>query len=130
MARGRDASQARKGAVAALGKGLSRRARSRCELCEGDQDPRVIEVPPTEDEPSEDAALLACALCRDDIDGKKLGDLGRLRFLETAIWSEVPPVQVVAVRLLRRVAEHEDWARETLDGLWLDEDMAARVDAT
>ncbi|TNF29369.1 MAG: phnA protein [Deltaproteobacteria bacterium] len=130
MARGRDAHQARLGAVAALGKNLSRRASSRCELCEGDEDLRVMEVPPVDEDPDEDAAILACRLCREDIDSKKLYDLARLRFLETAMWSETAPAQVAAVRLLRRVAEREDWAREALDGLWLDEDMQARVDAT
>lgn len=130
MARGRDAHHARVHAVAALGKTLSRRAHSRCELCEGDGDLRIIEVEPVEEDPAEDAAILACVLCRDDIDAKKLRDFGRLRFLETAMWSETPPAQIAAVRLLRRVAEHEDWAREALDGLWLNDEMQAKVDAS
>lgn len=130
MARGRDAHKARLKAVAALGKTISRRARSRCELCDGDADLRVFEVPPVEEEPSDEAAVLACVLCRDDIEAKKLRDFGRLRFLETAIWSETAPAQIAAVRLLRRVAEHEAWARDALDGLWLDDEMTARVDAT
>ena len=64
------------------------------------------------------------------MDGKRLGDLERLRCLETAIWSEVAPVQIAAVRLLRRVAAEADWAQRALDGHWLDDEMAARVEAS
>ena len=129
MSKARDAHHARRAAVAALGKSISRRASSRCELCDGSIDLRVQEVPPVQEDPHEDAAILACQLCREDLDGKRLGDLERLRCLETAIWSEVAPVQVAAVRLLRRVALEVDWAERALDGLWLDEDMTARIDA-
>ena len=130
MSKARDAHHARRAAVAALGKSISRRASSRCELCDGNQDLRVHEVPPAEDIPHEDAAILACELCRHDMDGKRLGDLERLRCLETAIWSEVAPVQIAAVRLLRRVAAEVDWAQRVLDGHWLDDEMAARVEAS
>ena len=60
MSKARDAHHARRAAVAALGKSISRRASSRCELCDGNQDLRVHEVPPAEDIPHEDAAILAC----------------------------------------------------------------------
>lgn len=129
MARGRDAHQARLSAVAALGKNLSRRAGSRCELCEGSDDLRVHEVPPVEEDPDEAAAILACAPCRDDMTAKRLRDFDRLRFLETAMWSETPPVQVAAVRLLHRLSSEVDWARDALDGLWLDEAIQERVAA-
>ena len=123
MARGRDAHQAHLAAVAALGKNLSRRAGSRCELCAGDADLRVFEVPPSE-EPDEDAAILACGGLPRGHRGQEAPRPGAAcASLETAMWSEVAPAQIAAVRLLRRVAEHEDWAREALDGLWLDEEM-------
>jgi protein PhnA len=35
------------------------------------------------------------------------------------MWSEQPEVQVMAVRMLRRLSEH-DWARDLLDQLYLD----------
>jgi hypothetical protein len=36
-------------------------------------------------------------------------------------------VQVMAVRLLRRQAASQDWAREALDGLFLDETTESLV---
>jgi protein PhnA len=35
------------------------------------------------------------------------------------MWSEQPEVQVMAVRMLRRLSDH-DWARDLLDQLYLD----------
>lgn len=94
-------------------------------------DLRVIEIAPTGDHPSEEAAILACADCRELIDGKpkKLPPSDTLRFLETAVWSEVTPAQIAAVRLARRLAsESVSWAVDLLDGLWLDDEVAALVE--
>lgn len=126
MARGKDAHEARAQAVSALGKALSRRAGSACELC-GDRDGcRPVEVEPLPEEPDVDDAVLLCARCRDALEARRLpGDPADYRFLEGPVWSEVLPVQVTAVRLLRRV--DADWARETLDGLWLSEEATARL---
>jgi len=121
MANRRDRHQAHQAAVAALGKGLSRRARSLCELCGERASLAVTEVPGGPEEPDEEWALLLCERCR------TLGDQPpqTLRFLETAMWSEVAPVQVTAVRALR--ALDVAWATEALDGLWLDEAMQERI---
>lgn len=127
MARGKDLHDAHQAAVASLGRGLSRRARSRCELCGESGSLHVLEVPPTGEEPSEDAAILACARCHPLLTDKRLR-ADELRFLETAVWSEILPVQVLAVTLLRRLAAGEVvWARDTLDGLWLSDEVAERV---
>lgn len=127
MARGRQQRDAKAAALAALGKDLSRRAGSACELCGGKDEPRPHRVPPPQ-EASLDTAILACASCREQLDGGRLLDPEDLRFLATVIWSEVPPVQVAAVRLLRRVmALDVDWAVEANDGLWLDEEMEERI---
>ncbi len=116
MARGKDAHDARIHAVAALGKALSRRAGSRCELCEAGSGLRPVEVPPLPEEPDLDAALLLCERCRDLIDAKRLpADTHDLRFLAAAIWSDLPPVQTTAERLLRRLAPDTPWAAEALD---------------
>lgn len=127
MARGHDLHQARKAAVAALGRHLTRRSGSVCELCGGGADLRPVEVEPVGDEPGLDRAMLACGRCRELAGLKKLErDATELRFLETAVWAEVLPVQLSAIRLVRRLAAAEvGWARECLDGLWLDEETEA-----
>jgi protein PhnA len=81
-----------------------------------------------EPDPDPDWAILACEGCRDAMRPKARLDADALRFLETAIWSDVVPAQVAAVRLTRRVAEAGgSWAREALEGLYLDPDVEERL---
>ena len=131
MARGRERHDARVAAVGRLGKDLSRRAGSVCELCGGGDDLRVLEVPPVEEDPDLDAVILACARCRDVVETPKLPrETSDLRFLEGAVWADPLPAKVAAIRLLRRIAASgAGWATECLDGLWIDEEVAARLDA-
>lgn len=128
MARGREAHEARQAQLMGLGKDLSRRAGSACELCGGRDAPRPQLVPPP-DEPDLDNTILACTPCRELLDGGRLPrDASDLRFLETAIWSEVAPAQIAAVRLLRRVAgSGVAWAAEADEALWLPEEVEARI---
>ena len=120
MAKGRDKHAAHVAAVAALGRTLSRRARNRCELCDTSTSLKVIEVEPTEEEPTEERAVLVCASCESALAGRKV-DSNAFRFLEGVVWSEILPVQLCAVRLLRDFATADvAWARECLDGLFLD----------
>ncbi len=129
MARGRAQHDAKQQALAALGKDLSRRAGSACELCGGKDTPRPTLVPPPS-EPDLSTAILACARCRDLLGGGRLGPPDDLRFLLSTVWSDVEPVQVAAVRLLRRLVRDEvAWAQEAEDGLYLDEDLEARISA-
>jgi protein PhnA len=128
MARGRDAHDARKAALAALGKDLARRARSKCELCGASGPLSTVEPPPAPAEPELDAALLVCGTCADAMAGRSSPD--DLRFLESAVWSELPIAQVVAVRLVERLAaDGVDWAATVADQLWVDEAIRARIDA-
>jgi protein PhnA len=127
MARGRDKHQAHQAALNALGRTLSRRCKSRCELCEGEGPLRVTEVTGSpEDEPTDDWAALLCDRCKALVqDGR--GDPDTLRFLEVSAWSDVAPVQVLAVRALRTLSAHAAWARDTLDGLYLDPEIEERL---
>jgi len=127
MARGKERHDARQAAVAALGKNLSRRAGSRCELCGADTELRVFEVLPDEEGPHEEAAILACGRCRGHFDARRLHD-DELRHLEGVAWSEVAPVQLAAVLLLRRLADAEvGWARDLLDTLWIPDEVRDRL---
>jgi protein PhnA len=131
MSRRREAHQAHQQAVAALGKNLSRRAGSVCELCNGDRELRVFEVAPLGEDPCEEAAILACVRCRELSESKRLpSDASELRFLEGTVWAEALPVRVAAIQLLRRLeAEGVAWARECLEALWIDDEVEERLQA-
>ncbi len=126
MSRGREKHQERERARQALGRDLSRRARSKCELCEtAGEKLQPWEVTPLPETPDPDHAVLICSRCTEACEGGRL-EANTWRFLETTMWSEVPAVQVVAVRLLHRLSEEgATWAREAMDGLYLEDSVRA-----
>ena len=119
MAKGYDQHQERLAALNLLGKDLSRRAKSHCELCSaGGVSLRIFEVAPIPAEPDVDHCLMLCETCI-----AQLAPRGRLNAphwhcLETAAWSETPVIQVMAVRILRQLPD-ERWAADLLEGLYL-----------
>lgn len=120
MAKGHDRHKARQEAISFLGKSLIRRSGSKCELCEvAGESLGPVEVEPIPEEPHADQAIIICKQCQDGVDGAYL-DPVRWRFLESVIWSEIPPVQVTAVRLCRRLAVDDcRWAADLLENLYL-----------
>ena len=102
--------------LAALGRALTRRAHSACELCGSRETAlRPAEVDPLPEAPNLDRVALLCTSCSGAIEGGTIHE-SESRFLEVAIWSELPPVQVLAVRLTRRLAaEGVSWAAPLLD---------------
>jgi len=129
MAKGREEHEARVAALGALGKDLARRAKSKCELCErGGERLAIFEVPPVPRDPDFGRCLLLCADCSDQAaDPRRLRVGEQWRFLSGQAWSENPMIQVLAVRLLKRLAKDQDWAREALDGLFLEEAIETLV---
>lgn len=83
-----------------------------CELCGGTEDLEVVPVAPR------DEGVLACRVCRAQLESTT--DPDHWRCLQTSAWSEVPAVQVVAWRVLKRL--DAGWAGDLRDQLWLDDD--------
>ena len=130
MARRKDQHEAQLSALNALGTALNRRSKSRCELCQDRTRLKVVAIPPLPESPSVDAAIFCCESCIPLTDPKKpLPETNALRFLETAVWSEIRPVQIAAVRALRRIAPTAQWASDALDNLYLDPDIEADLDS-
>jgi len=113
MSKRRDELEARRDAIAFLGKDLARRAKRKCELCEEADDLRPYDTLPDQ-EPELDTLILMCARCRSLADGGD-ADPRTLRFLETAVWNEHQHVAAFARTLLTRV--DAQWARDTLEML-------------
>lgn len=101
-------------------KALLTRSNSKCELCGLKQNLDVYAVPPyTDGEPEH--CVLACEICRDQIEHPDRMDPNHWRCLNESMWSDVPAVQVISWRMLNRLTE-EVWPQELLDILYLDED--------
>lgn len=99
---------------------LQARSGSKCELCGAVEDLKAYDVPPGSEQ-SADQCLLICRTCREQIESSEKRDKYHWRCLSDSMWSDVPAVQVMAWRLLKRLGD-EDWARDLLDMLYLDDD--------
>ena len=107
---------------------LTTRSANKCELCSSDIDLKVYEVPFAKHNDA-DGCFMICKKCLAQIDKKEELDSKHWSCLTTAMWSEVPGVQVVAWRLLNRLKE-ESWASENLDMMYLDDERLAWAKAT
>ena len=129
MAKGREVYEARLAELNLLGKDLARRARSCCELCETKGVPLgIYEVTPVPSVPDPARCLMLCQDCRGQVeDPRRFRGGEQWRGLAEMVWSDLPVVQVVAVRLLRRMSPGLAWAREALETVELDEEIATWV---
>lgn len=126
MAKGYELHQARAIALQGLGKDLVRRAKSKCELTGESGVPlRPYEVPPHADAPALDRTILVSESCLAALDRPRTLAGQAWRCLAETVWSEIPAVQVVAWRMLHVLAKKEDWARDALEGVFLDPEVQA-----
>lgn len=126
MAKGYELHQARMLALQGLGKDLTRRAKSKCELTGAAGVPlRPYEVPPVGEEPDLAHTLLISEECHEMLEHPKRLAGRTWQCLAEVVWSEMPAVQVVAWRMLHELATREDWAREVLDEVFLEPEVEA-----
>ena len=102
---------------------LYERSESKCELCAATEGLEVYEVPPEADGTA-DRCVLACETCRQQIENQEEVDANHWRCLNDSMWSQVPAVQVVAWRMLKRLSA-EGWPQDLLDMLYLDDETQA-----
>lgn len=107
---------------------LLKRSENKCELCGAATDLQVYEVQP-QDNSNEENSIMACGVCRSQIDKKAELDQAHWQCLTGSMWSEVPGVQVLAWRMLNRLRT-ESWASDQLDMLYLDDEKLAWAKAT
>jgi len=107
---------------------LVKRSQNKCELCQSGNSLKVYEVLP---EPGGglDAEIYICAKCQAQIDKKEELDSPHWLCLSTSMWSEVTAVQVVSWRMLNRLKQ-ESWAMESLDMMYLPDDVMLWAKAT
>jgi protein PhnA len=109
-------------------KALHARSESKCELCGTAESLGVYEIPPGSDGSADECALI-CETCREQIDNPEKVDVHHWRCLNDSMWSQVPAVQVMVWRMLKRLST-EGWPQDLLDMLYLDEDTQAWAQAS
>lgn len=107
---------------------LLKRSEGKCELCQAESPLSVYEVLPS-DGKDEENCILICDTCSNQIEKKAELNSIHWQCLTTAMWYEVPGIQVVAWRMLHRL-KNETWAAENLDMMYLDDDRLAWAKAT
>ena len=129
MARGLEAHKLRVRQCHALGKNLSRRAKSKCELCQQSRPLQVVELLPLPEQPTEEWALLLCQECQPFSKEKiQVDDPHRLQFLHESIWSEITPIQVLSIRLTRHLEKNKvTWVQGMLDSLYIDPEIESKL---
>ena len=123
MAKGLDKHRQRLDALNTFGKDLVRRAKSQCEMCGAtDTKLQIHEVPPVATEPEFDHCILLCETCKEQLDNPKRMQPDHWRCLNSAVWSEIPAVQVMAITTLKRLSDHP-WATELQEQLYLNPEI-------
>lgn len=107
---------------------LQTRSGSKCELCGVAEELAVYEVPP-DSNGSADQCVLLCETCRQQIEDPEKVDAHHWRCLNDSMWSQIPAVQVLVWRMLKRLST-EGWPLDLLDMLYLDENTQAWAQAT
>ncbi len=115
----------RQNMLSRLAKDLVRRSRSKCELCEkSGVKLEALELLPLEEEPCVDGSIFICDECHKQIITPKKMIPAHWRCLNNALWSEVPAVQVMSVRILRRLEKSgHHWAEELLENAYLEPEL-------
>lgn len=100
---------------------LEQRCGNACEFCDNTKEnlQTYLVSPKTENKPENQVAL--CETCFNKINENDFSDKNYWRCLTGSIWSETPAVQVLSYRSLQKISD-EEWAQETLDSVFLDEE--------
>ncbi len=102
-------------------KALIERSNNQCELCTATENLSVYEVPPVTETHS-DKCIYTCQTCKDQIENNSEITPTHWHCLNDSMWSQTPAVQVVAYRMLSRLAPDNGWAQDALDMIYLEED--------
>lgn len=122
MSKGYEINKKRLEELSVLGRELTRRSGSKCELClAAGVKLSVFEIPPAAGAPDSGRCVFLCDTCGSGIlNPLKLKD--HWHCLNESIWSEIRPVKVLSAILLKRISAQNPWAGNLLEDLYLDEE--------
>jgi len=98
---------------------LEKRCESKCELCSSTGELFPYTIPPKINEEPENQVAI-CTTCQEQILEEKEIDVNHWRCLNDSMWSQVPAVQVMAYRILKRL-NSEAWAQDLVGMMYMDE---------
>jgi protein PhnA len=129
MAKGFDKHQARVQVLSQFGKNLARRSKSSCELSGQTGLPlKIYEIAPVPLEPDFDSCLFLSESTIEQLGNpKKHLKPDQWRHLSELIWTDLPQVQLMAVRILQYIASEAVWAQEIIDEAYLEDDLIAKA---
>ncbi|MEM9443970.1 MAG: phnA protein [Verrucomicrobiota bacterium] len=127
MTKKRAAHQHSQSSLQIFAKDLVRRSRSKCELCQKADRLFVYEVPPVPAEPDFEKCIFICQGCLRQIEKPKELDPRYWKCLRETIWSEVPAIQIMAGRMLKRLSALAPWASEVLEEVYLEEEILEAI---
>ena len=107
---------------------LQARSESKCELCSATENLGVYEVPASPSDSANECVYI-CQTCSEKIENPDKVDIHHWHCLNDSMWSQVPAVQVMAWRMLKRLSA-ESWVQDLLDMLYLDDDNLAWAQAS
>lgn len=101
---------------------LNERSGGKCELCGATDGLVIVDVEPSKG--TLDTSIQICGTCHGQMSDPAAMDVNHWRCLNDSMWSQEAPVQVTAYRQLHAlVAKGETWAQDSLDMLYLEEDV-------
>ena len=110
-----------------LDRELQQRSGSKCELCNSEEKLTSYSVPDIKEKGLQ-TVLYACNVCTAQMNDADAIDPNHWRCLNTAVWSEIPAVQVMSARMLKRLAK-EHWAEALLEETYFEEEVEAWIAA-
>lgn len=125
MAKGFDTNQERKQTLSLFGKDLARRSKSTCELTGKSGIPlKIYEIAPVPKEPDFDRCLFLSEETIQQLEQpKKHFQPDSWRHLRELIWTDLPQVQLMTIRILQSIAKDHAWAQDIIDEAYLDETL-------
>ncbi len=99
---------------------LLARAAHKCEFCQNENDLNAYQVPDAPDSDIDDASVVVCKTCFNQITEIEALDPNHWRCLNESMWSTTPVVQGLAWQLLYKM-RGEGWTQDLLDIFYLDE---------
>lgn len=128
MAKGYEINKKRQEELNILGRELTRRSGSRCELCSSSGVKlNVFEIPPVKGEPDSGRCVFICDICVTGF-SEPVKSADHWRCLNESIWSEIRPVKIISAVILKKISAKYSWGADILEEVYLDDEDMEWID--